>query len=239
MDPIGYKHETTDKTIEYLNPPTKRVTLNCMRTQQLFKMPLEQDGTLSMDRLKEFVNDAIGIRYKNRIFDRYVVLPPNINGFIEPPEEGWEGLLLEICYRNITNLKDTLFPDNRSVNNFSFLNGDKNELGESSEERKFLCDQCPGAYKDRKTLRRHIQRIHDKALHYECQECNKKFFQSSELKRHIKTVHEKSVSVSCERCGKIFSHKNSLLKHRRLPICPRLKKIYEVESIVNVSICEL
>jgi hypothetical protein len=55
------------------------------------------------------------------------------------------------------DLKDTLFPDNRSVNNFSFPNGDKNEIGESSEERKFLCDQCPGAYKDRKTLRRHIQ----------------------------------------------------------------------------------
>lgn len=56
-DNLVVNHSTETK-------PLSRVTLNCMRTRHIYRMPLELNGSLSIDRIKEFVVDAIGIRYK-------------------------------------------------------------------------------------------------------------------------------------------------------------------------------
>uniref|UniRef100_A0A914CQN5 Uncharacterized protein n=1 Tax=Acrobeloides nanus TaxID=290746 RepID=A0A914CQN5_9BILA len=102
-----------------MNEARRRVTLHCTKTKQNFKLKLDPNGNLCLSCLKDFGIDAIGVRYKVTSSDEYMVIPAEPNGLIEEPEEGWDGLNLEIfhrlsdtqeCYQSVDQIANMSYP---------------------------------------------------------------------------------------------------------------------------------
>lgn len=68
--------------------------------------------------------------------------------------------------------------------------------------------------KNKHTLKKHIQRVHEQKKKCVCSICNSKFFGNWELKRHM-IRHAEEKLFKCPVCFKKFKSKDSVRKHMR------------------------
>ena len=57
------------------------------------------------------------------------------------------------------------------------------------ERRKIKCSQCEYKTNMRRSLKRHIQSVHE-GMKYPCDQCDKQFSNQQNRKKHIQSVHE-------------------------------------------------
>ena len=97
-----------------------------------------------------------------------------------------------------------------------------------------VCNECEMSFVEKKDLRVHVQRVHERLKNHVCSGCNKGFFDASHLRNHAKTaggcLREQSKKfmklVNCPKCDKSFSEK-SLKTH--------IKNVHEDPSLSNLK----
>ena len=82
----------------------------------------------------------------------------------------------------------------------------------SNEGHKLKCGSCPYTTANKKNLREHKERVHDKMKKYACEECDYAVHAKSDLKKHIEGVHARIRHI-CAECEKSFSQKAYLREH--------------------------
>lgn len=82
-----------------------------------------------------------------------------------------------------------------------------------SEEENFVCSTCLRKFRNRRSLRIHME-IHGEKR-YQCDICAMSFVRSGQLKSHM-TVHTKERPYQCEICSKQFSQTSVLRVHMRV-----------------------
>lgn len=92
----------------------------------------------------------------------------------------------------------------------------------------YLCNECGKCFFTQQQLRIHLP-THSAEKPWACEFCDKSFKQKSTLKFHIENKHTQTdVRYSCDQCAKMFLSKSSMRKHRtvhnrieelKCPIC--------------------
>ncbi|KAJ8910098.1 hypothetical protein NQ315_013235 [Exocentrus adspersus] len=87
-----------------------------------------------------------------------------------------------------------------------------------SQDRNYMCDQCPKTFKTRNTLRIHHNRIHVlKSNNYMCATCGTTFKSLNGLRCHINLKHSDVNKHLCQVCGAAFKrgdyYRNHMKKH--------------------------
>ena len=77
---------------------------------------------------------------------------------------------------------------------------------------KLKCDVCEDVFPSRKSLNRHVKRIHNLDVKYKCDLCGKSFVKQCRLNRHLK-IHKEINIFKCEICGIPFTRKVKLDLH--------------------------
>ncbi|XP_072929841.1 zinc finger protein 711-like isoform X2 [Epargyreus clarus] len=80
------------------------------------------------------------------------------------------------------------------------------------------CDSCAVRCPDKKTLRDHITKVHERKI-FECEHCKKKFVRRSHVIRHMSQRGCDGLGVTifhCEICKATFTRKDNLIVHLRL-----------------------
>ncbi|XP_035715382.1 zinc finger protein 425 isoform X2 [Folsomia candida] len=84
-------------------------------------------------------------------------------------------------------------------------------------ERPYSCPHCPQAFKVKRSLTDHLQRIHTPGYviptPYKCPHCDKGFPFPFHLAGHIRQAHTGERPFSCDQCGKGFAIKSALTLH--------------------------
>ena len=80
--------------------------------------------------------------------------------------------------------------------------------------KEYVCDTCGQPFGMKKSLKRHIETIHEGRKYY-CDFCNKQFNFKSALYRHLHQ-HKETLNLKCEHCSKNFIRKESLKSHIKL-----------------------
>ena len=91
------------------------------------------------------------------------------------------------------------------------------------------CSTCDASFASSKTLRNHIDAVHEKKKPHLCSLCGSSFAYSSALKGHIENVHEGKKSHLCTICGKAFYTASLMKRHFRI-VHEGIKEIKEVLS---------
>ncbi|XP_063698002.1 zinc finger protein 91-like, partial [Culicoides brevitarsis] len=84
------------------------------------------------------------------------------------------------------------------------------------------CELCDKMIMNR-SMKKHIQRVHDKILKYECIICKKGFSQSRDLRDHLALKHLEQELYKCSICDKSFSTKGSLKNHVQIHESEKIK----------------
>lgn len=71
---------------------------------------------------------------------------------------------------------------------------------ESIPEMKLTCDICSKIFKNKKSLRAHMQ-THSKKYDIMCDLCGWKFLTRGNLNTHMKTTHSNKRDFACEHCS--------------------------------------
>nr|XP_032294285.1 zinc finger protein 62 homolog isoform X2 [Drosophila virilis] len=115
-----------------------------------------------------------------------------------------------------------------------------NEPKIDAKKTKFICPQCPKAYKNKSTLKLHI-RTHTCERPFQCPHCPKAFKQFMHLRNHISN-HEGKAAFKCPHCRKYFIEKAKYDEHTRFHIgyraykCLHCPKIYTTISMFKEHI---
>lgn len=72
-----------------------------------------------------------------------------------------------------------------------------------------ICEQCGKTFKTTKTLRTHVESVHEKLRKYVCPICDKAFFDRGKLNFH-QHKHSEVRNFHCEECGRSFKTKSDL-----------------------------
>ena len=65
----------------------------------------------------------------------------------------------------------------------------RNVTADINNDGRFQCDLCPRSYKDKDSLRRHMNWKHKPTQIFSCDVCEKSYFNQYSLKRHKKALH--------------------------------------------------
>ena len=86
-----------------------------------------------------------------------------------------------------------------------------------SEEKNYKCKDCEAEFKTKKSLMRHIRKLHLKLREKTetCSQCQKTFYTLPQLKKHISDVHDKIKAFHCEECQFQCARMDNLNLHRR------------------------
>ena len=76
---------------------------------------------------------------------------------------------------------------------------------------QFQCQLCDKRFKNDKTLKNHIESVHN-GVKYNCEQCFKQFTDRGSLSKHIKAIHE-GVRYECDQCGYIATQQGNLKIH--------------------------
>ena len=83
-----------------------------------------------------------------------------------------------------------------------------------SDERPYLCDRCPKAFKLKSNLHHHKQ-IHEDFKPHECETCGKRFHRRTDLRFHMR-VHTDERPVQCPQCPLRFRKTSTLNIHMKV-----------------------
>ena len=61
---------------------------------------------------------------------------------------------------------------------------------EDCQKSSFTCTECSKEFTATRSVKEHIETVHEGVKNFKCQECEKEFAESSNLKVHIKEVHK-------------------------------------------------
>ena len=99
------------------------------------------------------------------------------------------------------------------------------------EAPRFLCTDCPQAFRRKNFFQRHQYLAHGKEFNipiFNCDECGKIFYIKNDLTNHVK-YHQKHPDLTCKDCGKYFTkainvknhvkHVHSLVKNLSCHLC--------------------
>lgn len=115
---------------------------------------------------------------------------------------------------------------------------------QSNPEYKFECPVCHNRYARERTLRSHVNYVHEKTQKYQCNICKKYFIEKFSLKQHIAKQHNTNTTTrdifKCPRCPKIYDRKKFLDYHianhspkkRKYP-CSQCEKVYSSNSALK------
>ncbi|XP_014228203.1 zinc finger protein 583-like [Trichogramma pretiosum] len=105
------------------------------------------------------------------------------------------------------------------------------------------CKTCRKTYKQKVSLKRHVNAKHNSIRPHQCEVCQKSFGQKSHLKTHVNAIHIGIKPFECEICLKSFSDQSNLNKHlgtihdRRKPYeCVICHKSFGQKSHINKHI---
>ena len=73
------------------------------------------------------------------------------------------------------------------------------------------CKFCDKKYKQRRNLKEHIFREHEKHTPFQCEQCTRSYGTRSQLKTHVQLVHER---VKCSECGQEICNSFMLKRHK-------------------------
>ena len=85
--------------------------------------------------------------------------------------------------------------------------------GVNKKNDPYQCSKCKYAFKDKNTLIRHIESVHQN-LTFRCNLCPKVFTRNDKLQTHMKTHTVTRPKIICEICRQEFSTKIELRSHR-------------------------
>ena len=77
--------------------------------------------------------------------------------------------------------------------------------------KEFNCKFCDKKYRQRRNLKEHIFREHEKHTPFQCEQCTRSYGTKSQLKTHIQLVHER---VKCSECGQEMCNSFILKRHK-------------------------
>lgn len=86
-----------------------------------------------------------------------------------------------------------------------------------TNEKPYACPSCEKCYKDRGTLKRHIERTHlpqKRQRNFICENCGKGFFSKNDVKIHMRT-HTGETPYSCSVCSLRFTQISALQRHKK------------------------
>ena len=83
------------------------------------------------------------------------------------------------------------------------------------EENIYSCDNCGKYFTEKKLLRHHIDRVHNKLKLRSCDSCDKSFYDKADLDQHKRT-HTGERPHYCDYCDKSFSHLTTVKRHKRI-----------------------
>ena len=84
------------------------------------------------------------------------------------------------------------------------------------DEKKFSCDICSAAFREKYNLKEHVKNIHCSEVTvpiHSCLECNKEFKRKGTLRIHVRDVHSDQKFI-CPICANEFSSTRSLKQHK-------------------------
>ncbi len=83
-------------------------------------------------------------------------------------------------------------------------------------ERKFACDKCDFKAKTPISLKKHVERRHERAYSHMCDACGKGFCAKAEMIAHYENKHGSGEkNFMCEKCGQSFQSAGSLAGHKK------------------------
>ena len=83
-----------------------------------------------------------------------------------------------------------------------------------SDDRPYLCDRCPKAFKLKSNLHHHKQ-IHEDFKPHSCETCGKRFHRRTDLRFHLR-VHTDERPVQCTQCPLRFRKTSTLNIHMKV-----------------------
>ena len=128
----------------------------------------------------------------------------------------------------------------------SQLNSIKNEIEENEtmefqEAIKIQCNICDKVFTTEKSLRLHVNAIHEEQDQKDmltCKFCSKQFFRhrKSDLRKHVRNVHEGKKDYECNICGKLSAYRSELNRHMK-EIHDSSQDVHEGQKSYNCLIC--
>ncbi|KAG9390231.1 Zinc-finger double domain [Carpediemonas membranifera] len=87
---------------------------------------------------------------------------------------------------------------------------------EVDEDRRFVCEYCNSAFRQKSHLTQHIKSVHLKEKPFHCEQCQQSFALKGDLNRHIRSVHLKERPFRCDYdgCDRSFSTARHLRRHQ-------------------------
>ena len=82
----------------------------------------------------------------------------------------------------------------------------------NSWSQTFPCPDCEYKARQKGSLQRHIESVHEGKI-FPCNQCEYKATQKGHLQKHIKSVHE-GLTFSCAHCDYKATHKSRFRKHK-------------------------
>ncbi|XP_053699067.1 zinc finger protein 665-like [Sabethes cyaneus] len=94
---------------------------------------------------------------------------------------------------------------------------------EGKPEHEFLCEVCAKSFKDKKSLKDHLEIVHQGIKRFRCDICNKCFTRNGSLAEHKLIQHAGIKQFSCNICGKAFGKEDSLKTHLTVHLGKRFR----------------
>ena len=95
----------------------------------------------------------------------------------------------------------------------------KREIPQKARKGKFMCPECGNIFTMQKTLKKHIEAIHQ-GIRYPCDQCPFQGRTKILLKYHIESVHE-GKRYYCDQCEFIALTKDNLKTHHKYKHCEK------------------
>ena len=157
--------------------------------------------------------------HKHQVGESFIILQEKPRKCVEENEAS--SLSCDVCRKTFSksfNLKrhiekfhtDSAAPNNKTITmNGSFFYPEKKE-GNNNEVLK--CEQCDKKFLSILSLRKHVQREHEREKVFNCSHCQDSFTTKYNLKRHILAQHDKTVFL-CTYCGESKQNEFNLKRH--------------------------
>ena len=109
-----------------------------------------------------------------------------------------------------------------------------------SNRIEYKCQLCDSKYFEKRNLKSHILKIHEKKTPFKCNQCDKAYSKQNCFKRHIKDIHDGRYKMkSTELCDKHFTQKTHLrTQKQRHPHCEPYRQSFTQQALLDKHLKE-